>query len=64
MGKHITDHANASSDGRLKQFTEIERHSGSDGSHPAAKAAHRQTLSRKDSSRTKEFARIERGVRA
>ncbi len=64
MSKSKLDHSDARSDARLKQYTEIDRKTAPEGSNPAAKAAHRQTLHRKDSKRAEEYARIERGERA
>ncbi len=64
MSKSKLDHSDARSDARLKQFAEIDRKTAPEGSHPAAKAAHRQTLDRKGSKRAEEFARIERGKEA
>ena len=64
MTKHKLDQSDAHSAARLKQFAEIDRMKAPEGSHPAAKAAHRQTLQRKTSKRVEAYARIERGERA
>jgi hypothetical protein len=64
MSRHPLDRQEAASPSRAGRFAEIERKSGAEGSHEAAKAAHRQPKARKEGSRLKEFARVERGDEA
>ena len=61
MSRHALDRHDGASTARAERFSEIERQHRDEGSHPAAKAAHRQPKDRAEGTRMKEFARIERG---
>jgi hypothetical protein len=61
MSRHPLDRQEGASPSRAERFAEIERKKGEEGSHPAAKKAHRQPKDRSESTRLKEFTRVERG---
>jgi hypothetical protein len=60
MTRHVIDHARQPVEGnRTRTYLEIDRRSGM---HPAVKALHqRPTAQAAESSRLKEYTRIERG---
>ncbi len=65
MSRHILDKHAPSEGGRVRHFTNVERRSGEEGSHPATAAVHRRpTDPPQDNRRAAEFVRIERGHRA
>lgn len=61
MSKHPLDRQTGESPSRAERYAEIERRTAPEGSHPAAKKAQRQPRERSESTRLKEFARVERG---
>lgn len=61
MSRHVADRRKPDEGGRLKNFVRVERETGEEGSHPAARAVHERPAERSDSARLREFARIERG---
>lgn len=65
MSRHPVDHQSPSDGTRTEQFLDIERQSGEEGSHPAAKALHRRPADRsKTDPRVEEYTRIEKGREA
>lgn len=65
MGKHITDHGSAKSDGkRVSEFARIEHENAGAGQHPNAKSLRQRPRRRDDAKRRAEFERIERGEEA
>jgi hypothetical protein len=62
MARHIVDHRSAPEGGRLKNFIEVEKAQGAEGSHPATKAVHERPAERDDAAKLREYSRIERGV--
>jgi hypothetical protein len=61
MARHIVDHRSASEGGRLKNYIEVEKAHGTEGSHPATKALHERPTERDDAAKLREYSRIERG---
>lgn len=61
MTRHIADRRKSDEGGRLKNFVRVERETGAEGSHPAARALHERPAERISSARLREFARIDRG---
>jgi hypothetical protein len=61
MSRHVADRRKSDEGGRLKNFVRVERETGEEGSHPAARALHERPAERSESARLREFARIERG---
>ena len=64
MSRHPLDRHEGSSQSRPERFAEIERKRAGEGSHPAAKTAHRQPQDRTEGARLKQFTRVERGDKA
>jgi hypothetical protein len=64
MTRHVTDHRHTASDDRLKRFVEIEKRTAEEGSHPAVRDLHARPATRGVASKSKEYARIERGITA
>ena len=65
MTRHIADRRSPPEAGRVKQFMELARREGSEGSHPATQALLRRSrLGSETARRVKEFLRIERGHQA
>ena len=61
MSRHIVDHRKSPEGGRLKNFVELEKARGEEGTHPASKALHERPVERDKSSKLREYTRIERG---
>ncbi|MCV2873992.1 hypothetical protein OEZ71_16980 [Defluviimonas sp. WL0050] len=61
MSRHIVDRRKSPEGGRLKNFVEVEKTHGEEGSHPAAKALHERPVERNNSAKLREYFRIERG---
>lgn len=61
MSKHVADRRKTSDGGRLKNYVEVEKTHGEEGSHPAVKALHERPAERNKSSKMREYTRIERG---
>ncbi|WP_413874238.1 hypothetical protein [Albidovulum sp.] len=61
MSRPAADRRTSSEGSRLKRFVEIERTRGEEGSHPATRALHERAAARDDSTKVREYARIERG---
>jgi hypothetical protein len=61
MSRHVADRRKPDQGGRLKNYVEVERSSGEEGSHPATRALHERPASRSETTRMREYARIERG---
>ncbi len=65
MSRHLADHRKPATAERAKRFLDVERANKPEGSHPSIKALSRRPAQRADeSSRTKEFLRIDRGREA
>lgn len=65
MTRHIADRRSPPEPSRVKQFMELARRDGSEGSHPATQALLRRPRSGSQTARRmKEFLRIERGYQA
>tara|TARA_R110002096_G_scaffold291969_4_gene486186 strand:- start:3212 stop:3406 length:195 start_codon:yes stop_codon:yes gene_type:complete len=61
MSKHLADHREASDGGRAKNFINLEKQRGAEGSHPATRKVATRPVVRSDARRIQEFLRIERG---
>lgn len=62
MSRHLTDHREPSDGSRVKNFTQLDRETGAEGSHPAAQALNRRPAGRTErNARLAEFTRIDRG---
>lgn len=61
MSRHVADRRKSDEGGRLKNFVRVERETGEEGRHPAARALHERPAERSEAARLREFARIERG---
>lgn len=61
MSRHVADRRKPDDGGRLKNYIEVEKSTGEEGSHPATRAIHERPASRSAAVRLREFARIERG---
>lgn len=64
MSRHVVDNRTPSDGSRLVPFTRIERRTGDEGSHPAAKALSRRRSEIATDRRLTQFLRIERGDEA
>jgi hypothetical protein len=64
MSRHIADKRKPDEGGRLKNYLAVERGTGAEGSHPATRLVHERPASRSETTRLREFARIERGQTA
>lgn len=65
MSRHPVDHQSPSEGGRARNYSEIERTKGEEGSHPSARALHRRPADRSESDpRVEEYTRIEKGREA
>jgi hypothetical protein len=64
MSRHVADKRKPDQGGRLKNYLEVERATGAEGSHPASRALHARPAGRSETARLREFARIERGQTA
>jgi hypothetical protein len=64
MTKHLADHRSPSQGGRVKNFVNVEKLSGDEGSHPASKKLAKRGVERSDTRRMQEYLRIERGHKA
>ncbi len=64
MSRHVADRIKPDDGGRLKNYVEVERTTGEEGSHRATRSVHERPASRSDTARLREYARIERGEMA
>lgn len=65
MSRHPIDKREPTDGGRVKNFAEVERRQGEEGSHPATAVLHRRPKDAPETNRrAAEFARIDRGHRA
>jgi len=64
MSRHVADQRKPDQGGRLKNYLDVERGAGEEGSHPATRALHERPAGRSEAARMREFARIERGQTA
>lgn len=64
MTKHLVDHRSPSQGGRFKNFVNVEKNSGEEGSHPASRKLAKRSVERSDARRMQEYLRIERGHKA
>ncbi|SPH23630.1 hypothetical protein DEA8626_02696 [Defluviimonas aquaemixtae] len=64
MSRHAVDRRKSPEGGRLKNFIEVEKNSGEEGTHPASKALSERPVKRAEAKRLREYVRIERGHKA
>ncbi|MDW4549026.1 hypothetical protein R5H32_06655 [Defluviimonas sp. D31] len=64
MSRHAVDRRKSPEGGRLKNYVEVEKTHGEEGTHPATKALHERTTERNNDAKLREYLRIERGHRA
>lgn len=61
MSRHVADRRKPDQGGRLKNYLDVERSTGEEGSHPSTRMLHERPSGRSAATRLREFARIERG---